>query len=60
MEPFKISIESLLVEITRIHFLVFIGVYLFTVIFYIDCFKILDLGIRVMYQSTPSVAFPWG
>ena len=33
---------------------------LFTVIFYIDCFKIVDLGICVMHQSTPSVAFPWG
>ena len=45
---------------THIRFLVFTGVYLFTVIFYIECFKIVDLGICVMYQSTPSVAFPWG
>ena len=60
MEPFKISMKSLPVEITHIRFLAFIGVYLFTVIFYIDCFKIVDLGICVMYQSTPSVAFSWG
>ena len=60
MEPFKISMESLPVEITHIRFLAFIGVYIVTVIFYIDCFKIVDLGICVMYQSTPSVAFPWG
>ena len=60
MEPLKISMESLPVEITHIRFLAFIGVYLFTVIFYIECFKIIDLGICVMYQSTPSVAFPLG
>ena len=51
MEPFKISMESLPVEITHIRFLAFIGVYLFTMIFYIECFKIVDLGICVMYQS---------
>ena len=44
MEPFKISTESLPVEITHIRILAFIGVYLFTVIFYIECFKIIDLG----------------
>ena len=49
MEPFKISIQSLPVEITHIGFLAFVGVHLFTVIFYIECFKIVDLGICVMY-----------
>ena len=56
MEPFKM--ESLPVEITHIRFLVFIGVYLFTLIFYIECFKI--VGICVMYQSTPKCGFPMG
>ena len=58
VEPFKM--ESLPVEITHIRFLAFIGVYLFTVIFYIECFKIVDLEICVMYQSTPKCGLPMG
>ena len=58
MEPFKM--ESLPVEIIHIPFLAFIGVYLFTVIFYIECFKIVELGICVVYQSTPKCGLPMG
>ena len=58
MEPFKISLESLPVEITHIRFLAFIRVYLFTVIFYIKCFNpkstgLFPLGAALVFHPPP-------